>query len=240
MSLVATTLGRLLSFNESGLDRAVPKADGPLDTADFPWMAEIQAHWAEIAAEVEAVRASEVRLPQVNDLAGSDQGNEGSWSNLVIFSYGTWIEVNQQRCPRTAELVRNVPGLQIAGFTVLGPGAHLPRHRGPVRGALRYQVGVIVPDPPGSNRIQVGSVTHVWSPGASMVFDDAVEHEAWNDSDGERFVLFIQFVWPVPGLTGLLNRAIQRMFSLAARGFPKRVKELDAMLNAPADTTLVP
>ena len=231
MSLVGTAMQRILAGNERRLDRAIPKRDGPLDTADFPWMAALQPHWTEIAAEVDQLIAQRVALPQVSDLAGFDQGNEGSWTNLALFSYGKWIAPNVARCPRTTELVRDIPGLQIAGFSVLGPGAHLPRHRGPNRGALRYQIGLRVPEPAGSCRIQIGSVTHTWAEGASMVFDHSVEHEAWNDSSDERYVLFIEFVWPVPGLAGLVNRATQRVFSLAARGLPKRAVEIDAELN---------
>jgi beta-hydroxylase len=231
MSLVGSTMQRILSWNEALIDRQVPKGDGPLATADFPWMAEIEARWEEIRTEIRGIVAKRILLPETSDLAGFDQGNEGSWTNLAIYSYGTWIDVNRDRCPKTTEIVRDIPGLQIAGFSVLGAGAHLPRHRGPNRGALRYQIGMIVPPPEGSCRIQIGSVTHVWSEGASMVFDHSVEHEAWNDSDGERFVLFIEFIWPLRGLTGLVNRTVQRSFSLAARGLPKRAAEIDAELN---------
>ncbi len=231
MSLVGRAMQWVLAQNEAMIDRIRPKGDGPLDTDDFPWMAELQRSWPVIAAEVEDLRREGIALPQVSEVAGFDQGNEGSWSNFTLYSYGTWIDVNTARCPRTTALVRDIPDLQIAGFSVLGPGAHLPRHRGPNRGALRYQIGLVVPPPDGSCRIEVGSVTHVWAEGASMVFDHSVEHEAWNDGDGERFVLFIEFVWPLPGLTGRINRTVQRSFSLAARGLPARVRELDAALN---------
>ena len=114
---------------------------------------------------------------------------------------------------------------------MLGPHSHLPRHRGPNRGALRFQIGLRVPGEPGDARIQVGDTLHVWSEGASMVFDHSVHHEAWNDSDGYRYLLFIEFVWPVPGITGAVNRAVQRVFSQAAAGVPDRLEEFDAALN---------
>jgi len=231
MSLVGKSMQWVLARNEAMIDRQEPKVDGPLNTADFPWTAGLEAHWEEIAAEVDDLRARRIALPQVSDVAGFDQGNEGSWSNFTIYSYGKWIDINAARCPRTTELVRGIPGLQIAGFSVLGPGAHLPRHRGPNRGALRYQIGLRVPEPEGSCRIEVGSATHVWTEGASMVFDHSVHHEAWNDSDDERFVLFIEFIWPLSGLTGQVNRNVQRFFSLAAHGLPDRVVEMDAALN---------
>ena len=235
MSLVGKSMQWVLAQNEAMIDRKVPKGDGPLNTADFPWMAELEAHWEEIAAEVAELRARQITLPEVSDIAGFDQGNEGSWSTFTMYSYGEWIEINAARAPRTTALVRNIPGLQIAGFSVLGAGAHLPRHRGPNRGALRYQIGLVVPEPEGSCRIEVGSETHVWAEGASMVFDHSVHHEAWNDGGGDRYVLFIEFIWPLPGPVGIVNRATQRIFSLAARSLPARVRELDAALNPGAD-----
>ena len=230
MSAVSAAMQRLLAFNERQLDRHRPKTDGPVEFS-FPWTKRLEANWEVIAAEVDTLIARRINLPQVNDVVGSDQGNEGSWSNFVLFSYGTWLDMNVERCPRTAELVRDVAGLQVAGFTVLGPRSHLPRHRGPKRGTLRYQIGLRVPEPPGSCRIEVGSVMHTWFEGATLMFDDSVEHEAWNDSDAERFVLFVEVTWPFPGVTGLLNRLTQRAFSLAARSFPTRIVELDAILN---------
>jgi len=231
MSLVASTMQKVLAFNERRIDRILPKANGPLDPAEFPWTAVLEDHWEEIAVEVDQLIADRIALPQVSDLAGFDQGNEGSWTSLALYSYGSWLDVNTARCPRTTELVRSVPGLQTAGFSVLGPHAHLPAHRGPSRGALRYQIGLRCPPPAGSCRIRIASVTHVWSEGATLLFDDAVEHEAWNDSDGERFVLFVEFVWPLPGLTGAVNKLTQQLFRVAGRGLPRRVVALDAELN---------
>ena len=233
MSLVTTAAQRLLAVNEARIDRVRPKVDGPLDTADVPWAAPLEAHWRDLRAEVEALERAEVQIPSTTELAGVDQGADGRWLSYVLYSYGTWLEFNAKRCPRTTELVRGIPGLQIAGFSVLGPRSHLPRHRGPNRGALRYQVGLKVPGRPGDARIQVGDVVHEWSEGVSMVFDHAVHHEAWNDSDGYRYVLFIEYVWPLPGLTGVLNQATQRFFSLAARGLPDRAMTFEAEHNQP-------
>lgn len=231
MSIVGAGMQKLMALNESWLDRVAPKPSGPLDPRQFSWTAELENHWEEIAAEVDALRRARVRLPTVSQVADFDQGNEGAWTTFTLHTYGTWLEMNTARCPRTTELVRDIPGLQVAAFSVLGPRSHLPRHRGPNRGALRYQIGLRVPGEPGDCRIEVGDRMHVWSEGASMVFDHSVHHEAWNDSDDDRFVLFIEFVWPIPGLAGWSNRAAQKLFSQAAKGVPERVRELDAALN---------
>lgn len=231
-SLVA----RLLTWNEAMMDRAMPKPSGALSVADFPWMRDLERNWEAIAEELDGLIAAGVAFPEVSDVAGFDQGNEGSWSTYSLFTYGTWLPRHTARCPVTTGLVRGVPGLQIAGFSVLGPGAHLPRHRGPNRGALRYQIGLRMTGDPGASRLQVGDELIPWSEGASLVFDHSVEHEAWNDSDGSRYLLFIEFVWPRAGRVGWVNRAVQHLFGRAARPLAARVTELDTELN-PTDTT---
>ena len=64
------------------------------------------------------------------------------------------------------------------------------------------------------------------------MFDHSVEHEAWNDSDSDRVLLFIEFCWPLPGSAGAANRAVQSAFGLAARGLPKRIDEFERVLNS--------
>jgi len=41
----------------------------------------------------------------------------------------------------------------------------------------------------------VGGMTVEWRVGEGFVFDDTIEHEAWNDSDELRVVLIID-LWP--------------------------------------------
>ena len=44
--------------------------------------------------------------------------------------------------------------------------------------------------PPGC-LFRVGAETREWRPGQAWVFDDTIEHEAWNDSDELRAILII-------------------------------------------------
>ena len=47
--------------------------------------------------------------------------------------------------------------------------------------------------PPGCG-FRVGGQTREWEPGKAFVFDDSINHEAWNDSDLPRAVLIFD-VW---------------------------------------------
>ena len=136
-----------------------------------------------------------------------------------------------RRCPATAALVAAVPDLEIAGFTVLGGRTHLPRHRGPMR-SIRYQLGVRIPPGPGESGLRVGDEVVRWADAGSTAFDDRTEHEAWNDADEPRYVLFVQTSWPSRGLTGRLHRALRRgLWRLGGADLAARAASLDTALN---------
>jgi hypothetical protein len=75
---------------------------------------------------------------------------------FVLYGYGYWVKQNCARCPETARLLRKIPGLTMAFFSVLAPKAHIRPHRGPYKGLLRYHLGLMIPHPSSSCRIQVG------------------------------------------------------------------------------------
>jgi beta-hydroxylase len=230
VALVAGAVEALLRVDQRLLERRHPRVDGPLDPHSQPWVAPLEAAYPEVRAELDTLRRDGIRFPETSEVVGADQGNEGRWSTYMLCAYGRWIDVNCARAPRTTALVRPVPDLQIAGFAVLHGGTHLPRHRGPSK-ALRYHLGLVVPGEPGACRIDVGDRTHEWAEGRSLLFDDSVEHEAWNETAEDRYVLFVEARWPTSGLTGAVDRLAQGALAMAARGVPARAIELDAALN---------
>jgi aspartyl/asparaginyl beta-hydroxylase (cupin superfamily) len=111
--------------------------------------------------------------------------------------YDVWDGPNCLRCPATAAVLRAIPGVITGFFSILGPGKRLPPHYGPYRGVLRHHLALIVPEPLEKCGIRVDDQTRHWTEGQSLVFDDTYEHEAWNDTDGERVVLFLDIKRPL-------------------------------------------
>jgi beta-hydroxylase len=95
-----------------------------------------------------------------------------------------------------------------AMISILAPGKHIPPHRGPYKGVLRFHLGLLIPGPPGACRIRIDTETRPWVEGRSLIFDDSFEHEAWNDTGSLRAVLFVDFVRPLPFPLSLLNRVM--------------------------------
>ena len=62
---------------------------------------------------------------------------------------------------------------------------------------LRYHLALKIPEPREACRLRVGGEYANWDEGKSLLFDDSYEHEAWNDTDGERVVLFMDVVRPL-------------------------------------------
>jgi aspartyl/asparaginyl beta-hydroxylase (cupin superfamily) len=76
-------------------------------------------------------------------------------------------------------------------FSLLKPHSKIPAHTGMVNCRFVCHLPLIVPPHCG---FRVGATTREWRVGELMVFDDCVEHEAWNDSDHDRLILIFD-VW---------------------------------------------
>ena len=175
----------------------------------FPWVAELESNWLVIREELSDLLRRPQEIPNFQDISRDQEIlTEGEqWKTFFFYAYGHRAEKNSARCPQTARLLSRIPGMKTAMFSILGPGKHIPEHRGPYSGVLRYHLGLIVPEP-GRCRIRVGNDTRSWHEGKSLIFDDSHLHEVWNDSEFHRTVLFVDFVRPLPFPLSILNRVM--------------------------------
>lgn len=127
-----------------------------------------------------------------------------SWKVYILKAYGRTLQQNALRCPHTNQLIRGMPQITTALFSVLEPETHVIPHRGPYAGVLRCHIPLIVPE--GDCGIRVGDRVYNWQMGRPLIFDDTVEHEAWNRTSKRRVVLFIDFLRPLPVPLATLNK----------------------------------
>lgn len=175
------------------------------DRAAFPWMAELEAHWTEIAAEAAEVCRDPSTIPPLAAISPDHRriAPADKWRSFFLNGYGYTVEENIRRCPKTAALVAKVPGLNSALFSVLAPGTHIPIHTGVTKAFLTCHLGLIVPRDAGNCRMWVAGDPVEWAPGRAFVFDDCYPHEVRNETDETRVVLLVQFRRPMQ-LTGRL------------------------------------
>lgn len=223
----------VMRLDERLVNAVEPPVDAALDPTVPPWASTIQEHWADIRKEFDQLTDAGIRLPETNDIVGVDQHAQGRWTTYVMGWYGRWAEQNCERCPTTAALLHSIPGLQVAGFTVLGPQTRIPKHQGPTK-SYRWQLGIRIPGRVGDCGLRIGDDPVLWREGEILAFDDRTPHEAWNDSDEERVVLFIQVPWPISGWRGVVHRSIQAAFGRASKRIIEQAERLDGELNPPA------
>jgi aspartyl/asparaginyl beta-hydroxylase (cupin superfamily) len=176
----------------------------------FSWVAHIEENWTVIREEAEGLLEVHAELANFQDIS-KDQieiTDDDRWKTFFLYGYGFEAKLGVEMCPQTAALMREIPGMRTAMFSILSPRKHILDHRGPYKGVLRYHLGLIVPHDAGACRIRVGEDIRHWEQGKSMIFDDTFNHEVWNDTDETRVVLFVDVLRPLPSPDSAINRAI--------------------------------
>lgn len=174
------------------------------DRADFPWLDPIEAATDVIRDEFLAIlQVEEGFTPYISYPPGVplnqwvELNNSPRWSAFHLYKMGTLVEENAAKCPRTMKALAGAPQPDQPGrtpaamFSLLKPRTRIPPHTGVTNVRLVTHLALIVPEGCG---FRVGNDTRQWIPGRAWVFDDTIEHEAWNDSDKLRVVLIFD-IW---------------------------------------------
>ncbi|HEX3847643.1 MAG TPA: aspartyl/asparaginyl beta-hydroxylase domain-containing protein [Steroidobacteraceae bacterium] len=191
------------------------------DRSMFPWLADLEAAAPEIRAELLRVLVAdrEGLQPYIDFPVGLplDQFRElnrsRKWSAYFLWNQSQPLPGHIARCPTTARaLEESVPRCRVAGraptafFSILDPDTRIPAHTGITNTRLTVHLPLVVP--PGCG-FRVGATTREWVEGQAWVFDDTIEHEAWNSSDTPRAILIFD-IW-----NPLLTAAEQEMIQIA-------------------------
>lgn len=175
------------------------------DREQFPWLNRVEEATDDIRAELLGLladaRSSFVPYIDYPDDEPLNQWKELNrsqrWSALFLFKNGKRQDVIADRCPRTIAALDGAPVVDVPGsgptsfFSLLEPHTRIPAHTGGTNTRVIVHVPLVVPPKCG---FRVGTQTREWQPGTALIFDDTIEHEAWNDSDEERIVLIFD-IW---------------------------------------------
>ena len=210
-------LGRKKRFDSQPMLYYVPQLT-PIeffDRGDFPWLDLIEAATDEIRNEfLQVLDVDEGFTPYITYPADVplnqwvELNNSPNWSAFHLLKDGKAVPQNADKCPLTMELLRGAPQPDQPGrtptamFSLLKPTTRIPPHTGVSNARLVTHLPLIIPEGCG---FRVGNSTREWVPGKAWVFDDTIEHEAWNNSEKLRVVLIFD-IWH-PHLT-LAERAM--------------------------------
>lgn len=189
-----------------------------LDNDRFPFVAVLEANWRNIRSELEEVLKDRSRLPSFHEISPDQYriSRGDHWKTFIFWGFGHRAESNCRRCPETARLLDQVPGLQSAFFSILAPHYHVQAHRGVTKGVLRVHLGLIVPEAREDCYMNIADQRFSWEEGKCVVFDDTCRHEVYNNTPQERAVLLFDFDRPMR----LPGRLLHKTFIFALQRSP--------------------
>jgi aspartyl/asparaginyl beta-hydroxylase (cupin superfamily) len=189
------------------------------DAHDFAWVPALEAAMPTIRAEAQAVLADRagvapyVEAPKDRPAKPHTLLDDPRWSAFHLFNAGQPVAANAARCPATMAAIRDLPIPIIAGrspmvlFSILEPGTHITPHCGMLNTRLICHLPLIVPS---GCRLRVGNQSRAVEAGKMLIFDDSIEHEAWNDGDAIRVILLFE-IWR-PELSAAERTALTALY----------------------------
>jgi aspartate beta-hydroxylase len=148
-------------------------------------------------------------MPQQTEISAND-GRD--WRMFVMKSYGHVSHENLARCPAIASILPDCPEVLSATYSFLAPGKHIPEHRGPFRGVLRFHLGLSMPRHPNGNLgaiMWIDHKPHLLDNGECLLWDDTYPHELLNTTDQVRAVLLLDVWRPnMPADMAALSRVV--------------------------------
>jgi aspartyl/asparaginyl beta-hydroxylase (cupin superfamily) len=202
------------------------------DRTLFPWLGALETVAGEIRTEFLRVLVADHQglQPYIDFPAGLplDQFKElnrsRKWSAYFLWNQSQPHRSHISRCPVTARTLEEVvPRCRVAGraptafFSILDPNTRIPAHTGVTNTRLTVHLPLVVPPNCG---FRVGATTREWIPDQAWVFDDTIEHEAWNLSDTPRGILIFD-IWN-PLLTAAERDLIQTATQVYGQYYSQR------------------
>lgn len=173
-----------------------------LDDIDAPPLSEWE--FLEIQKEAQAVTQEPTNFEPYLESGKNVQSSKDiplvdnvDWGALYLIRDGIETSGARERFPAAFsyiekfDLCRTSAGTPSVLFSKLTPGTHIPPHNGMVNTRLICHLPLIIPQNCG---LRVGNETIEWTEGELIIFDDTIEHEAWNKGTRDRVVLLFD-IW---------------------------------------------
>jgi beta-hydroxylase len=197
--------------------------------SDYPGLRELEAGYGSVREECLTLLGIKDRLTDIKALgAGYTDGgiHTAKWKAFMFKSGGSFVEENCAMAPRTTALLKRIPNLDTAFFSVLDPHQYITPHWGYYKGYLRYHLGVVIPENNANQRcwlrvnddlaqnarLEKELIEHgekyYWHDGEGIIFDDNYLHDAANESDEVRVILWLDLRRKMPFYAAIFNHLV--------------------------------
>jgi beta-hydroxylase len=202
----------LYMFTDARASRSI------MNMKEFPEFDFLQKNWQVIRDEAIALHSgkhfeatSKPQTAAYYDL-GFRTFYKYGWSKFYLNWYGYTHASAKKLCPKTVEILSQVPQVKGAMFSVLPSGSKLTRHLDPLACSLRYHLGLSTPN---DNKcfINVDGKDYSWRDGEGFIFDETYLHYANNNADKTRIILMCDIERPM----NILGKIVHFFYSAITR-----------------------
>lgn len=170
------------SFNYKGTE---PPFEDP---SHFAWSKEFSLSSDAIKKELEEYLHKHKLASYFNTHMVASQG---TWKTIALKTWSVELFKNQKEFPLTTSLLKKYPEILSCSFNLLEPNGKILPHCGDTNAIYRCHMGLEIPAGLPDCGFKVKGEPRSWEYGKWLVFIDAYEHEAWNNTSNERYILLL-------------------------------------------------
>lgn len=178
-------------------DYSIYESDEPMfyNPENYPEIKYIKDNYSIISEEVKDYVEGKFNINYKNPGA-PEMTYPDSWKNVYFKNYLLKYKMGKKYFPKTHKLIDNNSNITLAGITTLAPRSKLKSHCGETNAIIRCHLGLKVPGKLPELGLSVKGNSITWEEGKVFAFNDAYQHEAWNNTDEHRYVLVFDFIRP--------------------------------------------
>jgi aspartyl/asparaginyl beta-hydroxylase (cupin superfamily) len=165
------------------------------DPSPYPWVRLVESNWKVIRDELTQVIERERNL--LESYPDEDKTNrKGAWKTAGMLYWSFESRKYIAAFPRTWSILKAIPNLTSASMLLLEPMSTIKPHIGDTNAMLRCHLGLVIPAAAPRCGFRVAGTVVSWQEGKILIFNDAHEHTAWNNTNEKRYILSFDVMRP--------------------------------------------
>lgn len=162
--------------------------DAFIDSSDFDWANELALNVNIIRNELEIYLKNHHLESYFNT---SMVSKENSWKTIALKNWNIELFKNQKHFPLTTKILNKHPQIISSSFNLLRANSKIHLHSGDTNAIYRCHLGLDIPAGLPDCGLKVKGEIRAWENNKWLIFMDAYEHEAWNNSNKDRYIFLV-------------------------------------------------
>ncbi len=163
------------------------------DITEKPWKKLLEDNYSVILDEFQQIvnEHNKNLVPYFNKTLASQPE---SWTVFPLIFWSKAYPENCKKAEKTLKIAKQINGLMSCGFSILKANSRIKPHFGDSNVMYRCHLTLKTPGKLPEIGFRVNKETIAWENGKLIAFCDAYQHEVWNNTDEDRWILIIDIL----------------------------------------------